>query len=259
MLYLISETLPRGGYLLPWKKIGIFPCSPKSKSWFSIFPVPQKCICSLFPSVLDFGSLVPLKKWLYALVPQNPWENLISETSLHITKNCVLYGFLHATSRLRDHLSMRFYMYKHSAILKLTRSIQMYVVSYMWLHIHLKSHVIIKCATKKKLFGLSVESIFQCACPTFCGGHMSCSLAEVSLWPTAYVSEQHRLWRDCADAQARLNLSCSLFATTNIFPWRCSNVLYFQRTKLFCMHIVPIFVSRLCCRRATNAFIRHSE
>ena len=32
------------------------------------------------------------------------------------------------------------------------------------------------------------------------------SLAEVSPCPIPYVSEQHRIWRDCADAQARLNL-----------------------------------------------------
>ena len=38
---------------------------------------------------------------------------------------------------------------------------------------------------------------------------MSSSLGEVSYWPIAYVIEQHRVWRDCADAQARQTLCCS--------------------------------------------------
>ena len=37
---------------------------------------------------------------------------------------------------------------------------------------------------------------------------MSSSLAEVFPWPSAYVSQQHRFWQDCKDAQARLNLYC---------------------------------------------------
>ena len=40
-------------------------------------------------------------------------------------------------------------------------------------------------------------------------GNISSPLAEVSLCPAAYVSEQHRFLQDCAYAQARLNLSCS--------------------------------------------------
>ena len=36
------------------------------------------------------------------------------------------------------------------------------------------------------------------------------SYAEVFHLSTAYVSEQHGFWRDCADAQARLNVCCLL-------------------------------------------------
>ena len=43
---------------------------------------------------------------------------------------------------------------------------------------------------------------------------MSSSLAEVSSWPIADVSIQHRLWQDCADVQAFLNL-----CLTVLFPW----------------------------------------
>ena len=35
------------------------------------------------------------------------------------------------------------------------------------------------------------------------------SSAEASLWPTAYMSEQHRLCQDCADAQAQASPCCS--------------------------------------------------
>ena len=44
--------------------------------------------------------------------------------------------------------------------------------------------------------------------PGHLASEMSISLAEVYPWTTAYVSEQHRFWRDCADAQARQNLCC---------------------------------------------------
>ena len=58
------EALPGvgGGYcsLVPLIKIGIFPCSPKSKSWFLCSLFPKIAFVPLFPSVLDFCSLVPL-------------------------------------------------------------------------------------------------------------------------------------------------------------------------------------------------------
>ena len=40
-------------------------------------------------------------------------------------------------------------------------------------------------------------------------GQGSGFLSEGSSWLTACMSEQRRFWRDCADAQARLNLRCS--------------------------------------------------
>ena len=73
MLYLISEALPGGGVpfpLLPWKKSAFFPCSLKSKIWFSIFPVPQNCICSPVP--FSFFTFVPLFPWKMALCPCSP-------------------------------------------------------------------------------------------------------------------------------------------------------------------------------------------
>ena len=50
---------------------------------------------------------------------------------------------------------------------------------------------------------------FNCACPAIQRGQGSGLLSEGSSWLTAYMSEQWRFWRDCADAQARLNLRCS--------------------------------------------------
>ena len=72
---------------------------------------------------------------------------------------------------------------------------------------------------RKRAFGLSVESIFQCACPPVQRGpNMSGYLAKVSPWTTAYVSEQYIFWRDCSTAQARLNIFLFACVVTILFP-----------------------------------------
>ena len=59
------------------------------------------------------------------------------------------------------------------------------------------------------VFEHSVMTNFNCACPAIQRGYGSGFLSEGSSWLTACMSEQRRFWRDCADAQARLNLRCS--------------------------------------------------
>ena len=59
------------------------------------------------------------------------------------------------------------------------------------------------------VFEHSVMTNFNCACPAIQRGQGSGFLPEGSSWLTAWMSEQRRFWRDCADAQARLNLRCS--------------------------------------------------
>ena len=59
------------------------------------------------------------------------------------------------------------------------------------------------------VFKHSVTTNFNCACPAIQRGQGSGFLSECSSWLTACMSEQCRFWRDCADAQARLNLRCS--------------------------------------------------
>ena len=59
------------------------------------------------------------------------------------------------------------------------------------------------------VFEHSVMTNFNCACPAIQRGQGSGFLSERSSWLTACMSEQRRFWRDCADAQARLNLRCS--------------------------------------------------
>ena len=59
------------------------------------------------------------------------------------------------------------------------------------------------------VFEHSVMTHFNCACPAIQSGQRSGFLSEGSSWLTAGMSEQRRFWRDCADAQARLNLRCS--------------------------------------------------
>ena len=59
------------------------------------------------------------------------------------------------------------------------------------------------------VFKHSVMTNFNCAYPAIQRGQGSGFLSEGSSWLTACMSEQRRFWRDCADAQARLNLRCS--------------------------------------------------
>ena len=59
------------------------------------------------------------------------------------------------------------------------------------------------------VFEHSVMTNFNCACPDIQRGQGAGFLSEGSSWLTACMSEQRRFWRDCADAQARLNLRCS--------------------------------------------------
>ena len=59
------------------------------------------------------------------------------------------------------------------------------------------------------VFEHSVMTNFNCACPAIQRGQRSGFLSEGSSWLTACMSEQQRFWRDCADAQARLNFCCS--------------------------------------------------
>ena len=59
------------------------------------------------------------------------------------------------------------------------------------------------------VFEHSVMTNFNFACPAIQRGQGSGFLSEGSSWLTACMNEQRRFWRDCADAQARLNLRCS--------------------------------------------------
>ena len=69
------------------------------------------------------------------------------------------------------------------------------------------------------VFEHSVMTNFNCTCPVIQRGQGSGFLSEGSSWLTACMSEQRRFWRDCADAQARLNLRCSQAISTK-FAWR---------------------------------------
>ena len=66
-------------------------------------------------------------------------------------------------------------------------------------------------ASSSEFVSSSIPSwqIFYCACPAIQRGQGFGFLSEGSSSLTACMSEQRRFWRDCADAQARLNLRCS--------------------------------------------------
>ena len=59
------------------------------------------------------------------------------------------------------------------------------------------------------IFEHSFITNFNCACKAIQRGQGSGFLSEGSSWLTACMREQRRFWRDCVDAQARLNLRCS--------------------------------------------------
>ena len=59
------------------------------------------------------------------------------------------------------------------------------------------------------VFEHSVMTNFNCACPAIQRDQGSGFLSEGSSRLTTCMSEQRRFCRDCADAQARLNLRCS--------------------------------------------------
>ena len=82
---------------------------------------------------------------------------------------------------------------------------------YLKLNIKLISHHHYKMSPAKRIcvFEHSVMTNFNCACPAIQRDQGSSFLSEGSSWLTAFMSEQRRFWRDCADAQARLNLRCS--------------------------------------------------
>ena len=58
-------------------------------------------------------------------------------------------------------------------------------------------------------FSPSVNSVFKRACAAVYWGYMSAFWSAPSSTSILHVCEQRRLWRDCADAQARLSLRWS--------------------------------------------------
>ena len=73
----------------------------------------------------------------------------------------------------------------------------------------IKKETLLSPVTRICVFQHSVMTNFNCACPDIQRGQGFGFLSEGSSWLTACMSEQQRFWRDCADAQARLNLRCS--------------------------------------------------
>ena len=104
-----------------------------------------------------------------------------------------------------------------SSILYIQGSSNLYIQGSSILYLQ-GSSIIMLCLGSKEhmslvkricVFEHSVMTNFNCACPAIQRGQGSGFLSEGSSWFTACMSEQRRFWRDCADAQARLNLRCS--------------------------------------------------
>ena len=80
-----------------------------------------------------------------------------------------------------------------------------------------------------------VMTNLNCACPAVQRGQGSVFLSEGSSGLTACMSEQRRFWRDCADAQARLNLRCS---HRWLVPNSLDAVHFTPRSQETCYHFV---------------------
>ena len=80
-----------------------------------------------------------------------------------------------------------------------------------WLYLSVLGLVAHSLSPVKRIcvFKHSVMTNSNCACPAIQRGQGSGFLSEGSSWLTACMSEQRRFWRDCANAQAHLNLRCS--------------------------------------------------
>ena len=69
-------------------------------------------------------------------------------------------------------------------------------------------------------FSSSVNSFFKRSCAAIHWGLTSDFWSDPSSTPILHVCEQRRLWRDCADAQARLSLCCRLCDKyNNLMSW----------------------------------------
>ena len=84
-----------------------------------------------------------------------------------------------------------------------------YCINFLLLHIKCQQLHYMSPVKRICVFEHSVMKNFHCACPAIQKGQGSGFLSEGSSRLTACMSEQRRFWRDCADAQARLNLRYS--------------------------------------------------
>ena len=89
------------------------------------------------------------------------------------------------------------------------------------------------CVKRICVFEHSVMTNFNCACPAIQRGQGFGFLFEGSSWLIAYMSEQWRFWRDCADAQARLNHRCShrRYVPNSLDMAQLIKVIEFHRVK----------------------------
>ena len=95
------------------------------------------------------------------------------------------------------------------------------------------------------VFEHSVMTNFNCACPAMQRGQGSGFLSEGSSWLTACMSEQPMFWRDCADAQACLNLRCShMRLVPNSLDTVHMNSNFWEKPRCFDVYYQQIFYAR---------------
>ena len=108
----------------------------------------------------------------------------------------------------------------------------MFAFSHFWTNTHINEICFLTdhMSPVKRIcvFEHSVMTNFNCACPAIQRGQGSGFLSDGSSWLTACMSEQRRLWRDCADAarigdkyQILLTRSICMLNITSLCIWWC--------------------------------------
>ena len=170
----------------------VCPCAPSEDSGQPGHP----------PSLIRVFA-VPMKKAWVLSYPLSGWPGW-SESSLGAQSFC---WFCHKAAHLENDLDLNIcQVMTLDSYNTVDRCFTIYIFELMYVNF---SILFMSPAKRICVFEHSVITNFNCACPAIQRGQGSGFLSEGPSWLTACISEQRRFWRDCADAQAGLNLRCS--------------------------------------------------
>ena len=149
---------------------------------------------------------------------------LTPHTHTHTRAPTHMHEHTHKHTHTHTHTHIHTHTHTHNTSVKYDRiccqSVWRYDRQYFERYLRCKSYSV-SIVSSAEFFGTSVarqanlclrafrHANFNCICPAIQRAQGSGFPSEGSSWLTACMSEQRRFWRDCADAQAPLNLRCS--------------------------------------------------